>query len=475
MKRFRFAGRGCLAIEASSLGVEFTVVARTGEAFARVGDVAVVDIRGPLMQHDDWCCDNYDAIRARVSLALQSPCATVVLRIDSPGGEVAGCFELSSALRAMASKAGKRLIAYADGMIASAAYALACAASEIYVPATAIVGSIGCIKQVADMTAQAQMAGVVISTVTSGARKADANPHVPMSEASLAALQREVDEMAGVFFALVAESRGTTTEKVGALQAATFLGASAVAAGLADRVLTFDGLLAMLASGDTEARPTGAEATMTKREQAIAALKAMAEGDDEKDKEYAKAALAAMSDEKDEGEKKDEAKAADDDAPPPAKKKDDEKKDDDGAKALATVQSLAARIAAREEADERARLMATRPDFTPEVAAFLSKQPLATVRDAVAALPKSTPAKGQVAAARAALTVQPTLGETQAEGGDRLPDDEAADLDIQMGLAKRAKAIRNEGTRQYLGVMTPAEARAEVARREALAQKGATR
>jgi hypothetical protein len=87
--------------------------------------------------------------------------------------------------------------------------------------------------------------------------------------------------------------------------------------------------------------------------------------------------------------------------------------------------------------------------------------------------PRGAPtATGQVGAARAALVVQPVQGEGQGDGTqaerdgepeDRLPT--ARELDIRMGLAPRATAIRHEGTRMILGVMTPAEARAEIAAR----------
>jgi ClpP class serine protease len=486
MRRARYAPQGALAIHASSWGCEFSIAAPKPDLFKQVGALAIVDINGPLLQHADWLWDSYEAIRSRVDSALASSCETLVLRIDSPGGEVAGCFELSDEIRTKAKAVGKRVVAYVDGQAASAAYALACSADAICVPPTGTVGSIGCIKVALDQTGLDRAMGLTFAVVGSGSRKADGNPHVAMSEATLAAIQGEVDGMAAVFFDLVGRARGLAPEAVAGLEAAIFLGTSGVAAKLADQVITFDGLLAMLASGQQATAREGAEAGMDEKEKAIAALRALAASKDEKESTGAKAALKAMGveegeksgdDEKKDDEKKDDdskSKSEDDADKPKDEKKDDDKSDAKASLALAAkVQSLSAKWEAKEEAEERSKLMATRPDFAPEVVDLMNRSPLAVVRDAVKTLPRgATKAMGLVGAARAALVVQPVQGEGQGDGTqaerdgepeDRLPT--ARELDIRMGLAPRATAIRHEGTRMILGVMTPAEARAEIAAR----------
>lgn len=494
MKRVRFTEIGALAIEAASLALEFVVAEPAAAAvpapFRTYGAAAIVDIRGPLTQHAHAFWDSYAGIRGRVESALASSCQTLILCIDSPGGEVAGCFELSAEIRSKAQAAGKRVLAYVDGQAASAAYALACAADAIYVPPTASVGSIGCIKMAVDQSGLDRQMGLTFAVVASGKRKADGNPHVPLTEDALVAIQGEVDAMAGIFFGLVANARRLAPEAVASLEAASFIGAAAVAAGLADEVLTsFDGLLAMLASGQIMAL-AGAEEEMTEKEKAIAALRAVAAGDDKDASKCAKAALKLMGaddgdqdgDKPADDDKKDKAegddKPADDDKKDKAEgddkpADDDKKKDDADAKAAASialaakVQSLTAKWDAREEAEERAKLMATRPDFAPEVVELMKRSPLPVVRDAVKSLPRGAKAKGQIGAARAALTVTTVQGLGQGEAGDHLPENEAHDLDVRMGLAKRATAIRHEGNKMILGVMTPAEARAELARKGA--------
>ena len=485
MKRARYTAHGALAIAAASWGLEFAICVGGVETapYREIGTFAVVDIRGPLQQRGDFPWDSYERIRERVAAALESQQESLLLRIDSPGGDVAGCFELAEEIRDRAAAAGKPVVAYVDGMTASAAYALACSASRICIPPTGVVGSIGCIKMAVDQTRMDRALGLTFAVTSTGKRKADGNPHVPTSEESLAAMQAEVDAMAAVFFDLVARSRSTSAEAVAALEAGMFVGAAAVAAGLADEVTTFDALVAGAASsGAKTIAQSGAEEKMDEeKEKAIAALKALAESKDEAESKAAKAALKAMGvadgddEDKDKDGDGDKSKSESDDD----KKPDDDKKDKDGddaaAKAAALamaaqVQSLAAWKAQREESEERATLMATRQDLAPEVVDFLSRQPLKVVRDAVKTLPRGTAkgAKGNaVTAARAALTVDATRGDTQGEPQNALSEEAAHELDVKMGLAKPAQAIRHDGTRLILGVMTPAEARAELAKKGA--------
>ncbi len=210
--------------------------------FVRAGDVAVVAIDGPLAQRA-WSCmgmfggDGYDAIEARVRAALADvQVGAVVLRVDSPGGEVAGCFEAVRAIRAAAADARKPLVAYADELACSAAYALACACDAIVLPDTGAVGSVGVIAALTDESAALAAEGLAVHLITSGAAKADGHPAVPLSADARARIQAEVDYLADVFALEVGAARGMAAADVRALEARVLYGPQAVAAGLADQV-----------------------------------------------------------------------------------------------------------------------------------------------------------------------------------------------------------------------------------------------
>ncbi len=209
--------------------------------FTREGDVAVVSIEGPLSQRA-WSCwmfdgDGYDAVTSRMKAAIDDRATrSVVMRIDSPGGEVAGCFEAVRTIRTMAKAAGKPLVAYADEMACSAAYALACACDEVVLPDTGMVGSVGVILTLASRAGELAQRGVSVTLLTSGAAKADGHSAVPLADDARARLQADVDHIARLFAAEVAASRPLDPAEVLALEARTFLGSEAVRAGLADHV-----------------------------------------------------------------------------------------------------------------------------------------------------------------------------------------------------------------------------------------------
>lgn len=234
--------------------------------FTRDGDVAVVSVEGPLAQRawSCWCFegDGYDAILTRTQAALDDVgTRAVVLRLDSPGGEVAGCFEAVRAIRAAAAKAGKPLVAYVDEMACSAAYALACACDEIVCPDTGLVGSVGVITAVCDESGALALEGVKVAVITSGAAKADGHPAIPLAEDARARIQGDVNHLAAIFAAEVAAARPLTAAAVLALDAQVFRGGPALEARLVDRVGNLAGAVARareLADARRSTRTSGA-------------------------------------------------------------------------------------------------------------------------------------------------------------------------------------------------------------------------
>lgn len=499
---------GQVALEPSAFGMVFEKpFANATTVVHDDSPVAKVEIRGPLEHHENFFFDSYDAIKSRVANALKSSAKCVLLSIDSPGGAVSGCFDTVTELRRMSAEAGKPIHAYVDGQACSAALAIAFAATQVHVPPTGIVGSIGVFETLIDRTAQDAAIGEKYTMISSGARKLDGNPHTPVSDEAIEARKALVDATADQFFALVSKYRNISIADVAAMNGAMFCGQKAIDVGLADTVATEDQVMALLAA---EAEGTGSplpvaanvgEKTMDYKE-AIAALRKCAEGDDE-DAKKAKRALSAWDEEPKKDEpKKNEAKATSDPEPKPEEKKDEAKAaappadkdpDKDGdvdAKALAssvvqlgeTVRNLQAKETARAEASERSQLLASRPDMAPEVDAFYAKQPLALMRAAYQApdkggLPRG-PGKGkQVGAAMAAAAAMPTVPGSAnpnppdaqlGTGGRSNMSGEGDYIDQIMGLAHEANPIRCEGNRLVMSMLTPDHARE-------LIQKGAAK
>jgi len=465
----RFARQGLLAINPQALLEDFPALAPRLNGLwgdlREAGTVAVIDIQGPLEQYaSNLECDSYAAIRMRVELACETSARAVVLRIDSPGGVASGMIDTARAIRATCAAAGKRLISYVDGQACSAAYAIACAAPEIVTSETGILGSIGIINCRVDVTEADKALGTRFAIVTSGARKADGHPHAAISEAELASTQRLVDSLALTFFDFVGEVRGMSRATVSGLEAGLLHGNVAVGVGLADRVQSFDGLLATLAGADLGETMANAN---KKYEDARAALGELAGGEGE-EAEAARRALAAMDDKP----KPEEEAKAEDDAPPADDKPEEEARAEDekppeeakaGAKArtvsaatagaiAAHSNDLAARVArleAMNEALQRREFLSSRPDLPAGLIGVLANKPLAEVRAIVGAIP--APRSPKLGDRAAAASVTPTQGEGAATP-HRLPPEAKAQLDREMGLAeKRSVGVEKSNYKLVLG------------------------
>lgn len=236
----RFPCEGPLALEPRALQGLFVEV-WDDEAedlpFTCEEGVAIVAVDGPLAQRGGIWWDGYEAITARFRAALEHPATrAVLLRINSPGGQAAGCFEALRTMRALKHAAGKPVVAVADEMAFSGAYAMACIADHIVVPEAGGVGSVGVIHAVYDRSLCNSTEGLNVAVLVSGAQKADGHPDVPLGEDARARMQSEVDALAAIFTREVASARGLSAPAVAALQAGCFLGPRALEAGLADRV-----------------------------------------------------------------------------------------------------------------------------------------------------------------------------------------------------------------------------------------------
>jgi len=213
---------------------------------------AHITIEGPLLNKaapwgDMICVDGYNRIEADISEAMHDPdCAGILLDIDSPGGMVNGCFELSDKIGNWAKE--KPIITHTSGLLCSAAYALAAQCSEIHSALTATVGSIGVIYGRYDVTGAMEKEGLKIDFITSGDQKSWGHPETAMSETELTTLQAEINQLADMFFGRVAAGRDMSAEDVKALEAGAFLTQTALTHGLVNSQTDIAGALARLSA-----------------------------------------------------------------------------------------------------------------------------------------------------------------------------------------------------------------------------------
>ncbi|MCQ4680171.1 S49 family peptidase [Ralstonia pseudosolanacearum] len=227
--------------------------------------IAVIPIHGTLVRRTvgleaESGLASYTAIGEQLDAARADPgIAAILLDVDSPGGESSGVFDLADRIRAAA--AVKPVWAVANDMAFSAAYALASAATRVFVSRTGGVGSIGVIAMHVDQSVKDSRDGIRYTAVFAGARKNDLNPHAPITDEAQAQLQAEVSRIYGLFVATVAGYRGLSAEAVTATEAGLFFGPDAVTAGLADAVGTFEDALAQLTASLSVPAPVASART----------------------------------------------------------------------------------------------------------------------------------------------------------------------------------------------------------------------
>jgi ClpP class serine protease len=201
--------------------------------------------------------------------ALDNPSyRSIIINFDTPGGEVTGVDELAKAIRA--GKAVKPIIAYVGGSAASAGYWLASQATEIVIAETAILGSIGVRAAFQDTSKKDAEAGrrEFISSQSPG-KRTDLS-----TDEGKARIQNTIDALADVFIATVASGRGVKPDDVIAKFGGgdVLIGSAAVAAGMANRIGTYEAVIAELA-GRSPSPTTNRRTAKMENEQIEAARK----------------------------------------------------------------------------------------------------------------------------------------------------------------------------------------------------------
>lgn len=187
---------------------------------------------------------SYEIVRGQLDAAMKDGnVASVVLKMDSPGGTVDGVFELANAIHEY--RGTKPIIAHSDGMVASAAQLIASAADELVVGEATMAGSIGVVGVHYDLSKKDEKEGIKRTYIYSGKFKATGNDAEPLSREGKEYLQARSDYFYQLFTEKVAKFRNVTVDKVLADMAdgRVFIGQQAVDVGLADRVGTVESVI----------------------------------------------------------------------------------------------------------------------------------------------------------------------------------------------------------------------------------------
>lgn len=224
--------------------------------------IAHIPVHGELVNRGSWLSSasglvSYEGLAADLRRAAEDPTVTgILLDMDSPGGQATGAMEAAALVRQVGQQ--KPVVAYVNGMAASAAYAIASGASRIVAMPSALLGSIGVVMVHMDRTGAMARAGVKPTIIYAGAHKVDHSSMQALPDDARARMQGEVDDIYGLFVETVVANRGLTEAAVRATEGGIRMGQKAVDEGLADEVGTQQTALAFLSRARYAPQFTGA-------------------------------------------------------------------------------------------------------------------------------------------------------------------------------------------------------------------------
>lgn len=252
-------------LQAAIINPDQSVSWRDGLSKADPGSIAMIPLSGPIMKEDN-CGDAGTATRAeQIKQAAANPnIQAILLKIDSPGGAVDGTQQLADVIKSVK----KPVVAFVDGMMASAALWIGSAADEIIASTPQdIVGSIGTMISFADMRGALEAQGVKFheiyadkSSDKNGIFKAALNgDYKPLKEELLNPLNE-------AFIKAVKTNRKGKfdVEKENIFTGKTYMAKDAIAHGLVDSIGTLDMAIARakeLASATTKQTNSSINAT----------------------------------------------------------------------------------------------------------------------------------------------------------------------------------------------------------------------
>lgn len=208
--------------------------------------VAVIPVTGPIIKGANSFQRMSGATSPRILSnqfheALENDdVSATMLHFDSPGGSVLGIQEFASEIFEARSKTDKPIIAFADGVMASAAYWFGSQADAVYATEMSQVGGLGVYSKFYDDTRMQQNQGIDPVVIRSHELKGIGEG--PMTPNQLSAMQQKVLRIANVFKGTVARAR-TGMDVEALFNGLTWFGQEAVDNGLVDEITTYDSLI----------------------------------------------------------------------------------------------------------------------------------------------------------------------------------------------------------------------------------------
>ena len=198
--------------------------------------VPVIRLQGAIGSGSRGLSDQNLAAMIERAFAKGKPTA-IAIAINSPGGSAVQSSLIAGRIRRLADEKKIPVHAFVEDVAASGGYWLACAADDIWVDPSSIVGSIGVIFASFGFHDLLQRQGVERRVHTAGTSKSFADPFRPERPEDVARIHAMLGPLHQNFIAHVKSRRGTRLDQEADLfNADIWVGQSAVDLGLVDGI-----------------------------------------------------------------------------------------------------------------------------------------------------------------------------------------------------------------------------------------------
>jgi len=217
-----------------------------------VNGVLQIPVMGVLLnrfpyQYGRWAT-GYKYIEMAVKRGLaDSNVSKIAFVIDSPGGEVAGCFEVTDFI--YENRDAKPMRAFSADSAYSAAYAIFSAPGKGngIVTRSGGVGSVGVVTAHVDFSKAYEKMGVKLTYIFRGKHKVDGNSAEPLPAEVKARIEKRLEKLYSVFTSTVARNRGMDEQAVRDTEALTYDAEDGIEIGFADRLGALEDEMAIFA------------------------------------------------------------------------------------------------------------------------------------------------------------------------------------------------------------------------------------